>query len=277
MKDFMGKVAVIVGAGGGIGRAIALRCAEEGMRVVLAGINPGTLAAVETEIAARGGEAVCVRTDVSKPEEVQRLAAKALEVFGGVHLLVNSAGVYAGSSVWESTLQDWKWVLEVNLWGTIFCLNTFVPIMLAQGVEGHIVDVSSIAGMMTFPGWSPYKVTKAGQIVLSETLRAEMDARGAKIGVSVLCPGFVQTNISNAARNRPVDLPETSVDETIEQGIREGVQAGLPPEEILEPLFEGIRANQLYIFTHPWSEDVLRERFDEILAAAAQITEEVRE
>ena len=276
MKDFKGKVAVIVGAGGGIGRAIALRCAEESMRVVLAGINSGTLAAVETEIAAHGGEALCVQMDVSKPEDVQRLAARALEVFGGVHLLVNSAGVYAGSNVWESTLQDWQWVLEVNLWGTIFCLHTFVPIMLAQGTEGHIVNVSSIAGMMTFPGWSPYKVTKAGQIVLSETLRAELAERDAQIGVSVLCPGFVQTNISNAVRNRPADLPETSRHETIEQGIREGVQAGLPPEGILQPLFEGIRANQLYIFTHPGGEDMLRERFDGILAAATQVTAEVR-
>lgn len=275
MKDFKGKVAVIVGAGSGIGRAIALRCVEEGMRVALAGINMDTLARVEAEVIARGGAAVCVQTDVSRPEDVQGLADRVLEVFGEVHLLVNSAGVYAGSSVWESTPQDWKWVLDVNLWGTLHCLRAFVPIMLAQGGEGHIVNVSSIAGMMTFPGWGPYKVTKAGQNVLSETLRAELAARGAPIGVSVFCPGFVQTNLSSAARNRPADLSETSRDEAIEQGIREGMQVGMPPDQILEPLFAGIRANQLYIFSHPWSEGVLRERFDSILADAARVNQEV--
>jgi NAD(P)-dependent dehydrogenase (short-subunit alcohol dehydrogenase family) len=196
-------------------------------------------------------------------------------VFGGVHLLVNNAGVYAGTTIWESTLHDWQWVLNVNLWGTINCLRTFVPIMLAETTECHIVNMSSIAGLMTFPGWGTYKVTKASQIMISETLAAELAARGANIGVSVACPSFVQTNIMNAARNRPPELSETARDEAIEQGIREGVNGGVPPEAILEPLFEGIRNKQLYIFTHPGSGDAFRAKFEAILEAADFVSAKV--
>lgn len=277
MKDFVDKVAVITGGAGGIGRAIAGRCVQEGMRVVLAGINADTLHAAETELRAQGGTVLSVPVDVSKLADVQRLAEKTLEAFGGVHLLVNNAGVYAGSSIWESTLHDWQWVLEVNLWGTIYCLQTFVPILLEQETEGHIVNVSSLAGLMAFAGWGPYKVTKASQIVISETLDAELRARGAKVGVSVVCPGFVQTNMVNASRNRPAALSESAIDEAIEQGIQEGVNGGLPPDAILEPLFEGIRSNALYIFTHPGSGDAFRGRFDSILDAAGRVSAAVNQ
>ena len=277
MKDFKNKVAVITGGSSGIGKAITGRCLQEGMRVVLAGINLDNLRAAEKELAAPSGMILCVRTDVSKPEDVQFLADKTIDAFGGVHLLVNNAGVYAGTTIWESTPHDWEWVLRVNLWGTLYCLRTFVPIMLAAETECHIVNVSSIAGLMTFPGWGPYKVTKASQIMISETLYAELTAHEANIGVSVLCPGFVKTSIPNAARNRPPEFFETSIDEDIERGIREGVDSGVPPEAILDPLFEGIRAKQFYIFTHPGSGDAFRARFSDILNAADAVQVEVAE
>lgn len=271
MQNFVDRVAVITGGAGGIGKAIAGRCLEEGMRVVLAGINLANLQAVEKELSQPGRSILCVQTDVSKPEDVQRLAEKTLEAFGGAHLLVNNAGVYAGSTIWETTPDDWEWVLKVNLWGTLHCLRAFVPMMLAQDADCHIVNVSSLAGWMSFPGWGPYKVTKASQIVISETLAAELASRGAKIGVSVVCPGFVKTGLANASRNRPAELSETNISEATEQGIRDGVDGGLSPEAILEPIFTGIRENQLYIFTHSGSAEAFQARFDTVLAAADQM------
>jgi NAD(P)-dependent dehydrogenase (short-subunit alcohol dehydrogenase family) len=277
MEDFKNKVAVITGASSGIGKAIAGRCLEEGMRVVLAGINLANLHAAEKELSQPGRSILCVQTDVSKSEDVVRLAEKTVEAFGGAHLLVNNAGVYAGTTIWETTPHDWEWVLKVNLWGTLNTIRIFVPIMLAQDTDCHVVNVSSIAGLMVFPGWGTYKVTKASQITISETLAAELADRGARIGVSVVCPGFVKTRIANAARNRPPEYPETVVDEAIEQGIRDGVNGGVPPEAILDPIFDGIRANQLYIFTHPDSAGAFQERFETIVASADQIkVEEVK-
>jgi NAD(P)-dependent dehydrogenase (short-subunit alcohol dehydrogenase family) len=271
MDDFNQKVAVITGGGGGLGKAIAMRCVQEGMRVVLAGINAQTLHAAEMELRERGGTVLSVPTDVSKWEDVQRLAEKTVERFDEVHLVVNNAGVYAGTTTWDTTRHDWQWVLDVNLWGTIYCLQAFVPILLKQPAGGHIVNVSSIAGLMTFPGWSPYKVTKASQIVISETLDEELKARGANVSVSVFLPGFIQTNIANASRNRPAALLETSRDESIEREIQEGVSNGLPPEAVMDALFEGIRSNEMYIFSHPGSRDAFQGHFERILESAGRI------
>ena len=152
MYEFKGKVAVITGGSSGIGKAIAGRCLDEGMQVVLAGINLNNLNAARKELSAHGGAVLPVQADVSRPDDIQRLAEKTVETFGGAHLLVNNAGVYAGTTIWESTPQDWQWVINVNLWGTLNRLRTFVPIMLAQESECHIVNVSSLAGLMVFPG-----------------------------------------------------------------------------------------------------------------------------
>ena len=148
MKDFKGKVAVVTGGASGIGRALAERCLQEGMKVVLADIESGALGQAAREMEAAGGTVLPVRVDVSREEEVRELAAKTLGAFGAVHLVFNNAGVGAGSTVWECTLKDWEWVMGVNLWGVIHGVRTFLPLMLAQAEEGHIVNTASAASFL---------------------------------------------------------------------------------------------------------------------------------
>ena len=207
MKEFQGKVAVVTGAASGIGRALAERCAQEGMRVVLAGINEQTLMQASQELQAIGASVLAVQTDVSKAADVEALAQKAFDTYGAVHLLFNNAGVGAGISLWESTLADWEWTLGVNLWGVIYGIRAFVPRMLEQDTEGHIVNTASIAGLVSGPGLGIYRMTKHGVVTLSETLYHELALRGAKVKVSVLCPGFVNTRIMDCAQS-PSQTPE---------------------------------------------------------------------
>src|SRR5689334_1941764 len=181
MKDFAGKVAVVTGAASGIGRALADRCAQEGMKVVLADVEESALVRAADEFRATGAPILAVRTDVSKAEDVEALARKTVETFGGVHLLFNNAGVGAGTTAWETSLRDWEWVLGVNLWGVIHGLRSFVPIMLSQGSEGHIVNTASIAGLVLGPGLAAYKVSKHGVISLSETLYGELQQASVAI------------------------------------------------------------------------------------------------
>jgi NADP-dependent 3-hydroxy acid dehydrogenase YdfG len=170
MKELKNKLAVITGAAAGIGRGIAQRCAAEGMKVVLAGINLDNLLRVEEVLKSKGAAVLSVQTDISKRDDLEALAEKTLETFGAVHLLVNNAGVGAGYSIWESSWGDWEWVLGVNLWGVIYGLKVFVPIMLAQDTEDHIVNTASIAGLLPYHPSAPYQVSKHAVVALSEQL-----------------------------------------------------------------------------------------------------------
>src|SRR5215213_2544837 len=214
MKEFSGKVAVITGAASGIGRGLAEACAREGMKVVLADVDEAALAQAERELKDAGAEVLAVRTDVSKADDVEALARRALDAFGAVHLLFNNAGVGAGTTVWESTLADWEWVLGVNLWGVIHGVRTFVPLMLEQADECHIVNTASMAGLVSGPALGVYKVTKHGVVALSETLCCELAIMRSKIGVSVLCPGGVNTRIMDSERVRPAGLRNASAGES---------------------------------------------------------------
>jgi NAD(P)-dependent dehydrogenase (short-subunit alcohol dehydrogenase family) len=273
MKDFRKKVAVITGAASGIGRSLADRCVEEGMQVVLADIEEGALTKAEKELEAAGADVLAVRTDVSKVRDVEALAQQTLDTFGAVHLLFNNAGVGAGTTVWESTLADWEWVMGVNLWGVIYGIRTFVPIMLAQGTEAQIVNTASMAGHIAGPAHGIYKVSKFGVVTLSETLHHELALQGAKVRVSLLCPGWVNTNILNCGRNRPAELQNdpgsasllTSEQTTVTKTLRQLVTGGLSPEVVASRVFDAIRAEQFYIFTHPDMNDLIRQRMDKIL------------
>src|SRR5512144_1449606 len=170
MKDFKGKVAVITGAANGIGFGIAERCAQLGMKVVLAGVNIENLRKAEDQLKSTGAELLCAQTDVSKRSDVEALAQATLDAFGAVHLLVNNAGVGAGTSIWESSWEDWEWVMGVNLWGVLHGVKIFTPIMLAQDVESHIVNVASISGLLPAYPSAPYHITKHAVIGLTENL-----------------------------------------------------------------------------------------------------------
>jgi NAD(P)-dependent dehydrogenase (short-subunit alcohol dehydrogenase family) len=269
MKEFRDKVAVVTGAASGIGRALAQRFAREGMKVVLADVEPAALEQAAREIEATGTQALAVRTDVSKAAEVERLAQAALDQFGAVHVVCNNAGVVTSAPSWMQTVADWEWVLGVNLWGVIHGVRVFTPILLSQGVEGHIVNTASMAGMICGPGAAPYNVSKFGVVALSETLHYELTMLGAPVHVSVLCPGFVNTNIFDAARNRPAALAETAPKmpgaEEMEQMARQLLAAGSPPSMVADVVFDAIRNERLYIFPHPEWKQYIRARMEDIV------------
>jgi NADP-dependent 3-hydroxy acid dehydrogenase YdfG len=272
MQAFQDRVAVITGAASGIGHSLAFRCVQEGMKVVLADIEEAALRRTAAELQDAGAQVLTVVTDVSKASDVTTLAQQTLATFGAVDLLCNNAGVGAGTTVWESTLADWEWVLGVNLWGVIHGVRIFVPIMLAQDTECHIVNTASIAGLIAHPGAGIYKVTKHAIVSLSETLYYELAERGAKIHVSVLCPSRVASRILDSVRNRPPTLQNDPTEKVSPGVIARRPAAGqaapteMTPEQIADCVFSAIGEKRLYILTHPDSKAWVRERMENILA-----------
>jgi NAD(P)-dependent dehydrogenase (short-subunit alcohol dehydrogenase family) len=281
MKEFKDKVAVVTGAASGIGRALAERCAQEGMKVVLAGINEDNLKAAEKELKTKGATTLVVRTDVSKPKDIESLAKQTIDTFGAVHLLCNNAGVGSGTTVWGSTLSDWQWTLGVNLWGVIYGIHFFVPIMLKQNTECHIVNTSSIAGLMGSAGMGPYRVSKHGVVALSECLYNELVQIGSHIGVSVLCPIHVKTRVLDCERDRPAELKNDPVQDQIAMSdpsrkyLAQAIENGLQPNKIADVVFDAIRENRFYILpqfeivkavVQVRMEDILQERNPTTLA-----------
>ena len=270
MKDFNGKVAVITGAGRGIGRGIALRCAKEGMKIVLAGYGMESITKTAADLEALGAETLIVQTDVSKEEDVENLAQKSFDKFGEVHLLVNNAGVGAPGSITETTIGDWNWVLGVNLYGVLYGLRAFVPRMKQQS-EGHVVNVSSLAGLMFAGG--VYGVSKHAVVALSESLYRELI--DSPVNVTVYCPGYVDTEIDNAERSRPARFGDSSSDRlTTDEDradIRNRLARGFSIEKSADILFEGVQANKFYVgvqaFTEQYAElpDWLRSRHNAII------------
>ena len=274
MKEFKDKVAVVTGAASGIGLGLAERCAKEGMKVVLADIEEPALKQVEKSLKAGGTDVLAVKTDVSKHEDIEALAQKTLDAFGGVHLLFNNAGVQVESSVrkkvWEYSLADWEWVTGVNLWGVIHGVKVFVPVMLRQNMECHIVNTSSMAGLITEPQLVIYAVTKAGVIKLSEALYLQLKQSDSPVGVSVLCPFLVSSDLGNAERNRPAELknpPETQpVPEqpTLLEQVHEGGFNILSPEQCAVMVFQAICDDTFYILTDKFIDKLIKQRIDNI-------------
>jgi NAD(P)-dependent dehydrogenase (short-subunit alcohol dehydrogenase family) len=271
MRDFAGRVAVVTGAASGIGLGLATRFAQEGMRVVLADVEGPALDKACDGLRTRGFDVLGVPTDVSQAESVEELAQRTLAHVGGVHILCNNAGVGGGfTKVWEATLKDWEWVLGVNLWGVIHGIRTFVPIMLSQGTEGHIVNTASIAGLV--PGTRAYGVTKHGVVALSEALYNNLAQTSSKIGVSVLRPGLINTRIMYAFRNRPARLLNTAGVQATERELaraeRIGNMAselGVAPDVVARIVVDAIRSDQFYVLTHNHFDETIRTRAEDIL------------
>lgn len=277
MKEFKNKVAVITGAASGIGRALAEKCAQDKMKVVISDIDEKGLRRTERKLKREGSDVLSVLTNVSKAKEIEELAKKALEAFGEVHLLFNNAGVAIPKLTWEYELEDWEFVLGINLMGVIYGIRTFIPIMIKQDTECHVVNISSIEGLLSNGvGGATYGVCKHALVFLSERLALELEENGPKIKVSVVCPGFVKTNIFMASINR---LPEerkneffqSEIDEERMEQLQEFLEQspGIMPDEVADIVFQGIRDEKLHILTHkqPILKDSLKERFDTILKA----------
>ena len=269
MQDLKGKVAVVTGAASGIGNAVASRLAEEGMKVVLADIEEGPLADAEKKLTDAGSTVLAVPTDVTKAGQVDALAEKTFATFGTAHVIHNNAGVATGGPMWTLSEQDWQWVLGVNLWGVIHGVRSFVPRMVEQG-EGHVVNTASIAGLTSAPMMGPYNVSKHGVVTLSETLAAELALHGSPVKVSVLCPGWVNTRINEADRNRPPELQppaeeDTTMAEMGRQMLDSLLKSGLHPSEVAGKVLDAIREERFYILTHPEMTPIIQHRMEDIL------------
>ncbi|HZZ89596.1 MAG TPA: SDR family NAD(P)-dependent oxidoreductase [Caulobacteraceae bacterium] len=263
---FAGKVAVITGGASGIGLAVARALAGRGARLVLADIEAAPLEAAVQALADEGCEVIGVRTDVGERASVQALADRAWDHFGAVHILMNNAGVVTFGPTQAATHDDWTWSMQVNLWGPIHGVEAFVPRMLAEGAGGHVVFTASFAGLVPNRDIGVYNVTKAGVVALAESLRK--DLRGTPIGVSVLCPMLVESNIDRADRNRPPGTGH-SVDTRSAQDLAARESRVLGADQVAELVLDGMLADRLYIHTHKEAEPLVRRRAERITAAFA--------
>jgi NAD(P)-dependent dehydrogenase (short-subunit alcohol dehydrogenase family) len=267
-----GHVAVVTGGASGIGAALAAGFGALGGRVVVADVETGPLEAVAAELRAKGVEVLAVPTDVADAASVEHLARATLDRFGRVDVLCNNAGVSTFNAIADQTLADWRWVLDVNLWGVVHGIQAFLPILRAQAAPAHIVSTSSIAGLWSgVPFIGPYNVSKVGVVALSETLRDELRAENSPIGISVLCPGSVGTHVMEAERNRPARFgseQRTPIAEQVRRMIRDGLFGpdGKTPEEVARITLDAIRRDRFWIITHASSRAQLEARFAAILA-----------
>jgi NAD(P)-dependent dehydrogenase (short-subunit alcohol dehydrogenase family) len=268
--ELEGKVAVITGAAGGLGLALARLGLERGLRLVLADLDGEALAAAARRLPA--GEVVTAEVDVTRAEQVEGLARLAYQRFGVVHLLFNNAGVGLVKPVAETTANDWRWVLGVNLWGVIHGIAAFLPRLQAQPGQSRIVNTASAAGFLSDPGMAAYSVSKHAVVVLSETLHRELAQGASRVGVTVLCPAFFATGIGDSERVRPPELadaaPRSAAAREVEERLRHAIRSGrLSADEVAARALEGVVAGQLHVFPHPRIRLAIEDRLRGVLAA----------
>jgi NAD(P)-dependent dehydrogenase (short-subunit alcohol dehydrogenase family) len=265
LAELEGKVAVVTGGASGIGKGIAQALIGEGMQVVIADIEDGALQATASELGATG-----IQCDVSKAESVGALSTQVVERFGTAHVVVNNAGIGPIGNIADLTLDDWKWIVDVNLWGVVHGIHHFLPILKANEDGGHIVNTSSMAGLVPTPNLGSYVLTKYGVLGLTETLAKELEEDGSKVGATVLCPGTIHTNIATSSRNRPpgntgalkdVDISQEGADLDM-SGVR-----WMIPIEVGTIVVDAIKRGELYAITHPEWWFMVEERFQGIAAA----------
>ena len=274
MKTLRDRVAVVTGAASGIGLAMAQAFAAQGMKLVLADIEQARLDAALQGLRAQGATAIGQRVDVADEAQVQALADAAWAEYGAVHVVCNNAGVAAPSlmtNAWQAPIADWQWILNVNLMGVLYGVRAFVPRMLEQGEEGHIVNTASVAGLLT--GANPYHVSKQGVTCITEGLYRDLRRAGAKVSASVLCPGLIRTDIMKAERNRPAEFGAATDREQLPGAVRAAVEsfdaaleAGYPPEVVAADVVKGIQDDRFYIVpAQPFLQDLVNVRMTDLL------------
>ena len=269
MRDVAGKVAVITGGASGIGRGMAEAFAAAGMKLVIADVDEARAVETARALEASGAKAIAVRTDVSKPAEVEALAQRALDAFGAVHVVCNNAGVaYGGLPTWQSTVEDWSWIVGVNLMGVVHGVRTFTPLLIEQG-EGHIVNTASVAGLITVGGNALYAVTKHAVVALSESLWNELAATARGVHVSVLCPGFINTDlIRTSQRNAPEAVRRQHPDLFDGPDARQ-MQAllanAMSPAKVGEAVLSAIREQRFWILPSPELAPAVRHRCENVI------------
>lgn len=271
ITDLAGKVAVVTGGASGIGFALAERFGTEGMRLVIADIEQSALDAAGDRLRAAGRDVVTMRCDVSVEADVDALADATYDAYGACHVVCNNAGVVHRALAWEHTVDDWNWVLGVDLWGVIHGVRSFVPRMLAGGEAGHIVNTASTAGLMAFPSIASYDVAKAGVVALSECLLADLGSVGAALGVSVLCPGVVTTRIFESGRNRPGGTTQPEMT----SGSQAAAEA-IGPDVVADHVVRAITTDRFWILPHPHYGEIVLDRAQSIVNGSPPVFGGVR-
>lgn len=274
MRDVQGKVAVVTGAASGIGRGMVESFVAAGMKVVLSDVDGAALERTTEQLRAAGADVQGVPTDVSKAPEVERLAERTLSAYGAVHVVCNNAGInnIGASPSWLSTLDDWNWIVGVNLMGVIHGMRTFLPILIEQGGEGHVVNTASVAGLA--PGPVMYTTTKFGVVGLTESTQQELQQGGYKPRLSLLCPGLVNTDILNSERHRPASFPQASTTtsgpaaDATRAAIAAAISQAMSPRTVGDMVLEAIREQRFYVLTHPDRVRFIEARMQAIIAAA---------
>jgi len=276
MREFKGKTAFVTGGASGIGLSMAKAFAEAGMNVMLADVEQGALDRALKDLSQYGNHVLGIACDVADPDQVERAAQATFSAFGKVHVLCNNAGVAAGGGIDQISVDNWRWVVDVNLMGVVYGVRSFLPHIRSHGEGGHIVNTASMAGMINGMGFSPYAATKFAVVAMSEGLRMQLQPLG--IGVSVLCPYFVRTRIGESGRNRPErygpvqPLDPTSPAAAMVAEIARQIATGLDPADVATRVLNAIRNDELYIFSHPNMREFVDGRFAAIQAAMEGVT-----
>jgi NAD(P)-dependent dehydrogenase (short-subunit alcohol dehydrogenase family) len=271
MRELAGRTAFVTGGASGIGFALGAAFAQAGMKVMLADIETDALAEAVKSLHDFGPNVRGVACDVADPVSVERAAKASYQAFGNVHVVCNNAGVAAAGGIDIISLDNWRWVLDVNLMGVLHGVRTFLPHIRAHGEGGHIVNTASMAGMNSGLGFSPYVASKFAVVGMSEGLATRLKPFG--IGVTVLCPGFVRTRIGESGRNRPERYGATQTPDPASPAglllaqIAERLQFGLNPSDVAARVLAAIREDALYVFTDPEMRAELEDRFAAIMAA----------
>jgi NAD(P)-dependent dehydrogenase (short-subunit alcohol dehydrogenase family) len=269
MRIEPGMVAVVTGAGSGIGRALAERAASCGMKVVAADVEQPRLDETVESLRESGVDAFGVRTDVSNEDDVVRLADAAWSEFGEVNLLCNNAGVFSGGLLWERSMADWNWVMGVNLYGIVHAIRAFVPRMLVAERPAHIVNTASMGGLVTNAYSGPYYTSKFAAVGVTECLAHDLKTTGRPVSASVLVPSLIATNISSSQRNRPErwierDRQPGSDEEFIAAALRDSTASGMPPSEVASLVFDAVEVDRFWIPTRPSYHDQIRARHEDM-------------